>query len=83
MTKEEVLEKLKEIVEPYVEMKDKISELNGDTDLINDLGVNSANVVDIVLDIESEFDILIEDEEINQMNTVSSAIDLIAEKTNA
>lgn len=83
MTKEEVLGKLKEIVAPYVEDKEKITVLNDDMELVNDLGVNSANVVDIVLDVESEFDILIEDEEITQMNTISMAVDIIVSKVNA
>ena len=42
--------------------------------------INSANLVDIVLDVEDHFDITIEDDEIEKMETVQSAIAIIESK---
>ena len=48
--------------------------------LVNELNINSANLVDVVLDIEDHFDITIEDDEIEKMDTVKSALELISTK---
>ena len=80
MTREALLEKVKEIIKPYVGDNEAFDIVTEASDLINDLKINSAHVVDIVLDIESEFDIMIDDDEINDMTTVASSIDLIQSK---
>lgn len=77
MSREEILAKLKEIIKPYVGDAGQFESLNENSDLINDLKINSAHVVDIVLDIETEFDIVIDDESINKMDTIASSIDVI------
>ena len=80
MTREALLEKVKEIIKPYIGDNEAYDILTEKSDLINDLKINSAHVVDIVLDIESEFDIMIDDDEINEMTTIASSIDLIQSK---
>ncbi|MCP4458696.1 MAG: acyl carrier protein [Cytophagales bacterium] len=77
MTREETLDKLKEIVKPFIGDGVKFESLTEASDLINDLKINSAHVVDIVLDIETEFDIVIDDDSINDMNTIGSSVDVI------
>ncbi len=72
--------KLKEIVQPYVQDQEAFDSLNEKTDFINDLKVNSANLVDIVLDVEDAFDIEIDNESMEQMLTVQKAIDIIEHK---
>lgn len=81
MSREELLNKVKTIIKPYVGDEEAYGNFNESSDLINDLKINSAHVVDIVLDIETEFDIMIDDDAINEMTTVGSAIDLIGTKT--
>ena len=73
----EILDKLKEIIKPYLGVELKLEDLTGDENLVEDLKINSAHIVDIIIDIESAFDILIEDESINQMNTVNDSIEVI------
>lgn len=80
MSRDELLEKVKEIIKPYVGDNDAFDSLTEESDLINDLKINSAHVVDIVLDIESEFDVVIDDDAINQLTTVASSIALIESK---
>lgn len=77
MNRDEILTKLKDIIQPYVGEEGNFESLSEESDLINDLKINSAHVVDIVLDIETEFDIVIDDESINQMTTIASSIDII------
>ena len=50
------------------------------TDFINDLKINSANLVDIILDVEDEFGIEIDNESMEKMLSVKSAIDIIETK---
>ena len=52
MTKEAIIEKLKPIVQPFVKNEEAFKNLSDTTDFITDLNINSANLVDIVLDIE-------------------------------
>ena len=56
MNKNEFIEGLKKIVKPYVQNEEAFEQLTEETDFIGDLKINSANLVDIVLDVEDEFD---------------------------
>lgn len=69
--------KLKGIVKPYIQDQEAFDQLTEETDFINDLKVNSANLVDIVLDVEDEFDIEIDNESMEQMLNVKNAIEII------
>lgn len=82
MEKEAMIAKLKEIVKPYVQDQDAFENLNEETDFINDLKVNSANLVDIILDVEDVFDIEIDNESMEQMLNVRKALDIIKLKMN-
>jgi len=75
MTRTEIEEKLKGIIKPYVQNEEAFANLNENTDLLQDLQVNSAHLVDIILDMEEEFDIEIDDETAENMLTVGEAID--------
>ena len=80
MQKEEMLEKLKAIVKPYIQDEAAFESMSESTDFINDLKINSANLVDVVLDVEDEFDIEIDNESMEQMLDVTSAIEIIERK---
>jgi len=77
MEKEILIEKLKEIVKPYVQDQIAFEQLTEETDFINDLKVNSANLIDIVLDVEDMFDIEIDNESMEQMLSVKQALEII------
>lgn len=77
MEKEILIEKLKEIVKPYVQDQIAFEELTEETDFINDLKVNSANLIDIVLDVEDMFNIEIDNESMEQMLSVKQALEII------
>ena len=82
MKKEELIAKLKPIIEPYVQDEEAFKNLSEDTDFVNDLKINSANLVDIILDIEDEFDIRLENEDMEQMLDVKSAMSIVTSKLN-
>ena len=80
MDRAQVKTELLEIIDPYIQEKDLIKDISETSNLINDLKINSAHIVDIVLDIEEKYDIMIDDDAIAQMNTVGESIDVILEK---
>jgi acyl carrier protein len=80
MTNNELILKLKDIVKPYAQDQLAFENLNEDTDFINDLKVNSANLVDIILDVEDVFDIEIDNESMEQMLSVRKALEIIQKK---
>lgn len=83
MTNDELIDKLKGIVSPYVQDEDAFKNLNEDTDFVKDLKINSANLVDIILDIEDEFDIRLENEDMEKMLDVKSAMKIVNAKLSA
>ncbi|MDW5289528.1 acyl carrier protein [Formosa sp. PL04] len=80
MTKEELIAKLKTIVQPYIQDEDAFNKLSEHTNFINDLKINSANLVDVILDVEDEFDIRIENDDMEKMTSVKAAMDIVVEK---
>ena len=77
MIKKELITSLKKIIKPYVQDQEAFNNLSEETDFINDLKINSANLVDVILDVEDEFDIEIDNESMEKMLSVKSAIDII------
>jgi acyl carrier protein len=80
MTREELIAKLKPIIEPYIQDEEAFQNLNEETDFVKDLKINSANLVDIILDIEDAFDIRLENEDMEQMMDVKSAMTIVMSK---
>ena len=54
--------------------KEKVSP---DTSFVNDLGADSLDTVELVMELEEEFDINIPDEEAEKIQTVGQAIEFI------
>ncbi len=82
MDKNELIAELKKIVKPYVQDETGFDNLSEETDFINDLKINSANLVDVILDVEDAFDIEIDDESMEKMLTVKAAMEIINTKLN-
>lgn len=80
MDKEELITELKCIVKPYSGDMDAWEKINEDTDFIKDLKINSANLVDVVLDLEEKFEIEIDNDSMTKMLSVKAAIEIIEEK---
>ncbi len=80
MNKEQTIAELKNIVKPYIANQEAFDTLTEDTDFINDLKINSANLVDVILDIEEKYDIIIDNEAMERMINVKAALEIIETK---
>ena len=80
MNNNELITKLKTIIAPYIQDEAAFKTLSEDTDFVKDLKINSANLVDIILDIEDEFDIRLENEDMEKMLDVKSTMQSINTK---
>jgi len=56
------------------------SDVGRDSSFTNDLGADSLDTVELIMEFEKEFDITIPDEEAEQIATVGDAIDFLTEK---
>lgn len=80
MEKEQAIETLKNIVKPFVKDENALQSITPETDFINDLKINSANLVDIVLDVEEAFGIEIDNQSMEKMLTVKATLEIIEAK---
>ena len=80
MTREEVFERVIKILSPHAKDQDALAQASDATHILDDLKVNSARLVDVVLAFEDEFDLEIPDEDIDGVNTVGNCISMILEK---
>ena len=80
MDQTEAFEKVVKILTPHVKNQGALNAVAEGTNILDDLKVNSARLVDVVLAFEDEFDIEIEDEEVDRVNTVGDCVRLILEK---
>lgn len=80
MNKEERYQKLKDIIKAYLPEDVNITDIQQNSNFISELNINSANLVDIVLDVEDAFDIRLENEDMDEMQTVDNALDIINKK---
>lgn len=56
------------------------SEVTRDANFTNDLGADSLDTVELIMEFEKEFDISIPDEDAENIATVGNAIDYLEEK---
>ncbi len=80
MTQDEVFERVVKILTPYVKNQAALDGVDLKTHILEDLKVNSARLVDVVLEFEDAFDIEIADDDVDSVETVGSAVSLIQSK---
>ncbi len=80
MDQGEVMERVVKILTPWVKNEDALASVSMETNILDDLKVNSARLVDVVIAFEDEFDIEIADEDVDSVNTVGDSVNLILEK---
>ena len=71
----EIESKVKEIIVKNLGVKE--SEVTREASFVNDLGADSLDCVELVIDFEYEFGIEIDDNEAENINTVGDAINYI------
>jgi len=77
MNKEETILKLKAIIKPFVNNEEAFENMSETTDFITDLNINSANIVDIILDVEEAFSITIDNQSMEKMLTINATLEII------
>ncbi|MBI3767540.1 MAG: acyl carrier protein [Deltaproteobacteria bacterium] len=80
MNETDVMSKVVAILTPYAKDGDALARIGPGTHILDDLKVNSARLVDVVLAFEDEFGIEIADDDVDEVNTVGDAVRLIAAK---
>ena len=80
MEQAEVMERVVKILTPWAKNEDALASVGMETSILDDLKVNSARLVDVVIAFEDEFDIEIADEDVDSVNTVGDAVNLITAK---
>ena len=72
-----VFEKMKQILADQLDAD--IDSITLETDIQDDLGADSLDVVEMLMAIEDEFDIEIPDEKVESLKTVGQVVDYIQE----
>lgn len=80
MVNEAHYQQLKNIIKTYLPEDVSAGDIEKDSHFINELNINSANLVDIVLDVEDAFDIVLANEDMDHMQTVNDALLIIEQK---
>ena len=75
-----VFEKVVKILTPYVKNQEALDAVSLETHILDDLKVNSARLVDVVLEFEDAFNIEIADDDVDSVETVGNAVELIESK---
>ncbi|MBO5929240.1 MAG: acyl carrier protein [Clostridia bacterium] len=72
-----VLEKVKAILSTQFDVEEDT--ITPETNIMEDLGADSLDVVDMLMSLEDEFDVEISDEEIEKLQTVAEVVAYIEE----
>lgn len=80
MNRNEIFEKVKSIVAVFCKNQANLETATDSTRFLDDLDINSARLVDIILDMEDAFNIEIDDESADKIVTMGDAVELILKK---
>ncbi len=81
MKEVEVAEKIKHILVDKLGLAE--TEITLDANLVKDLGVDSLDYAELVMEFEQTFDIRIPDSDAEQLDTIDDAINYIHKKANS
>lgn len=78
MDRNAIFDKVKEYILMQLPVDaDKVTET---ASMIDDLGADSANLMMLIMDLETEFDMTVEDDALGTIKTVGDIVDYIAKK---
>ncbi len=83
MEQQEVFNKIVEIITPFSKNEEALKNVSNETNILKDLGVNSARLVDIILAFEDNFDIEVDDDSADKVQTIGNAVELVSAMMNA
>jgi acyl carrier protein len=80
MEENKIFTEMIEILRLYAKDKTHLDQATMATHILDDLKVNSARLVDVIIKCEDVFGITIEDDEADKIRTIGNAVDLIKKK---
>lgn len=83
MNEKAIYDELIHIIAEFVNDGQALEKADLQTDIIKDLKVNSARLVDIIIQAEDSFDIEIDDDDADAIKTIGDAVGVILKKTAA
>jgi len=81
MSEEQIKLKVVKILARYVKDASLLDKVTSETNILKDLKVNSARIVDIIIKCEDVFGATIDDDEADRIMTIGDVVRLIQEKT--
>lgn len=80
MDREQIMQRVVGILSRHARNGSALEGISLETNILEDLEVDSARLIDIVLAIESEFAIEIDDDEVDRVETVGDAVHMVLAK---
>jgi acyl carrier protein len=78
MTRENISDEIKKLISESLSVDMK--EIKEDSKFVDDLGADSLDIVELVMSMETKFDVEIPDEDAQKIKTVGEAVDYISNK---
>ncbi len=82
MDEKKIFQDMLNILKPYTKDQALLEKATMETHILNDLKVNSARLVDVIIKCEDVFGITIEDDEADKIATIGDAVSLVKKKAN-
>ena len=80
MDEKKIFEEMINILRPYTKDQTLLEKATLDTHILNDLKVNSARLVDVIIKCEDIFGVSVDDDEADKIRTIGDAVKVIKQK---
>ena len=80
MDDKKIFEEMINILKPYAKNQDRLATATLETHILNDLKVNSARLVDVIIKCEDVYGISVDDDEADKIRTIGDAVKIIKQK---
>jgi acyl carrier protein len=80
MDEKKIFEEMVNILKAYAKNQNLLDKATLDTHILNDLKVNSARLVDVIIKCEDVYGISIDDDEADKIRTIGDAVRIIKQK---
>lgn len=80
MDEKQIFQEMVKILKPYVKDPALLENATKDTHILDDLKVNSARLVDVIIMCEDVFDIEVDDDDADGIKTIGDAVTIIERK---
>lgn len=81
MTREEIFEEVKKLIADSMRVEPQ--DIKEDSKFVDDLGADSLDIVELVMAMESKFEIEIPDDDAQKIKTVGEAVDYLLNRINS